>query len=141
MSTPPDDTRLLASRLQALSPARRAAVEQLLRERRNAGRVTAGPEPADLAPVSFGQQRLWFMAQLDPASPVYNTISRITLAAPIDLGALQGAVDALVARHESLRTLFEVVDGEPFQRVNASASVVVEAGVPATEFVHRPFDL
>jgi amino acid adenylation domain-containing protein len=141
MSTPPDDTRLLASRLQALSPARRAAVERLLRERRNAWRVTTGPEPADLAPASFGQQRLWFMAQLDPASPVYNTISRITLAAPIDLGALQGAVDALVARHESLRTLFEVVDGEPFQRVNASASVVVEAGVPATEFAHRPFDL
>ena len=42
MSTPPDDTRLLASRLQALSPARRAAVERLLRERRNAWRVTAG---------------------------------------------------------------------------------------------------
>ena len=107
------------------------------------GGLTAGlPRPGRiLLAVSFGQQRLWFMAQLDPASSVYNTVSSISLATPVDVEALQGAVDALVARHESLRTTFEAVDGEPFQRVNAHAPVVVEVGLPTPEFVRRPFDL
>ena len=136
-----DDPRSLALRLQALSPARRAVVERLLRERKREGEILPRPGPDGLAMVSFGQQRLWFMAQLDPTSSVYNTVSSATLAAPVDVAALQGAVDTLVARHESLRTTFEAVDGEPFQRVNSHAAVIVEVGVPATEFVRRPFDL
>ena len=95
----------------------------------------------DSATVSFGQQRLWFMAQLDPGTSVYNTVSSLSLPAPVDVAALQGAVDALVARHESLRTTFEAVDGQPFQRVHVHAAVAVEVGVPTTEFVRRPFDL
>lgn len=141
MSAPSDDTHPLASRLQALSPARRAAVELLLRKRQHERKPVTPPPRADLAPASFGQQRLWFVTQLDPASSVYNTISKLSLAPPVDLAALQRALDALVERHESLRTTFELVDGEPFQRVNASADLVVEVGLPTTEFARRPFDL
>jgi amino acid adenylation domain-containing protein len=141
MNTPSDDPSPLARRLQALSPARRAVVERLLRERQPEGGAASHTARADLATVSFGQQRLWFMAQLDPASSVYNTVSSLSLPSPVDVAALQGAVDALVARHESLRTTFEAVDGQPFQRVNVHAAVVVELGVPTTEFVRRPFDL
>ncbi|HXC78992.1 MAG TPA: amino acid adenylation domain-containing protein, partial [Candidatus Acidoferrum sp.] len=141
MNTPSDDPSPLARRLQALSPARRAVVERLLRERQDEGGAASHTARADLATVSFGQQRLWFMAQLDPASSVYNTVSSLSLPSPVDVAALQGAIDALVARHESLRTTFEAVDGQPFQRVNVHAAVVVELGVPTTEFVRRPFDL
>jgi amino acid adenylation domain-containing protein len=136
-----DNTHSLALRLQALSPARRAAVERLLRERQREGEVIPLPVRDGLAVTSFGQQRLWFMAQLDPASSVYNTVSTLTLAVPVDVAALQAAVDALVARYETLRTTFEAVDGEPFQRVNAHAAVTVEVGVPAAELIRRPFDL
>ena len=104
MSTPSDDPRPLARRLQALSPARRAIVERLLRERQSREADTPAPTPTrleeevvqppardGLLAVSFGQQRLWFMAQLDPASSVYNTVSSFSLAAPVDVNALQGA--------------------------------------------------
>ncbi|MBV9999989.1 MAG: amino acid adenylation domain-containing protein [Verrucomicrobia bacterium] len=142
MSAPSDDnTRFLAHRLQALSPARRAAVERLLRERQRGSGVTSPPVRDGLAVTSFGQQRLWFMAQLDPTSSVYNTVSTLTLTVPVDVTALQAAVDAVVARHETLRTTFEAVDGEPFQRVNAHAAVTVEVNVPTLEFIRRPFDL
>jgi amino acid adenylation domain-containing protein len=113
----------------------------LLRERKREGEILPRPGPDGLAMVSFGQLRLWFMAQLDPTGSVYNTVSSATLAAPVDVAALQEAVDALVARHESLRTTFEAVEGEPFQRVNSHAAVMVEVGLPTTEFVRRPFDL
>ena len=144
MSASSDDTRSLALRLQALSSARRAVVERLSRKRQTKEDVAPSPvRPvrAGLAEVSFGQQRLWFMAQLDPSSSVYNTVSSTSFAAPVDVAALQGAVDALVARHESLRTTFLAVDGEPFQQVNDHAPVVVEVGDPTTEFVRHPFDL
>jgi amino acid adenylation domain-containing protein len=160
MSIPPDDPRPLAQRLQALSPARRAVVERLLRERQGQHADAPTPTPRYAPPpphsdrgvfpspardgllaVSFGQQRLWFMAQLDPASSVYNTVSSGSLATPVDVNALQGALDALVERHESLRTTFEAVDGEPFQRVHAHAPVAVQVGLPTPEFARRPFDL
>ena len=161
MSTPSDDQRPLARRLQALSPERRAIVERLLRERQGRQADTLAPKPTGLfAPtptrsegvlprpvrdgllaVSFGQQRLWFMAQLGPANSVYNTVSSVSLVTPVDLKALQRAVDELVARHESLRTTFEAVDGEPFQRIHTHALIDVQVGQPTPEFVRRPFDL
>jgi amino acid adenylation domain-containing protein len=162
MSNPSDDQRPLARRLQALSPERRAIVERLLRERQGRQADTLAPKPTGLfAPtptrseggvlprpdrdgllaVSFGQQRLWFMAQLDPTNSVYNTVSSVSLVTPVDLKALQRAVDALVARHESLRTTFEAVDGEPFQRIHTHALIAVQVGQPTPEFVRRPFDL
>ena len=147
MNTPSDDSHPLERRLQALSPARRAIVERLLREREHRhadptstrrhaptptvssrGRSTR-PARDGLLAVSFGQHRLWFMAQLDPASSVYNTVSSVTLATPINVNALQEAVEALVERHESLRTTFEAVGGEPFQRIHPHAPVVVQVGL------------
>ena len=127
MSTPSDDPHPLERRLQALSPTRRAIVERLLRERegrradmlaptpiRFEGAVVPRPVRDGLLAVSFGQHRLWFMAQLDSASSVYNTVSSVTLATPVNIKTLQEAVDALVERHESLRTTFEAVGGVRF---------------------------
>ena len=54
-------------------------------------------------PASFAQQRLWFLDQLEGASAVYNLKMALRLSGPLDQACLQRAVDAVVARHESLR--------------------------------------
>ncbi|MDK2126024.1 non-ribosomal peptide synthetase [Parachitinimonas caeni] len=68
-------------------------------------------------PLSYAQQRLWFLAQMEGGSEAYHIPLALCLHGPLDLPALQQALDALLARHEALRTTFETVDGEPCQRI------------------------
>ena len=72
-------------------------------------------------PLSFAQQRLWFLDQLRPGSAAYNLGYAIRLSGPLDAGALRRTFAALVARHESLRTTFKVEDGEPRQVIALEA--------------------
>ncbi len=66
-------------------------------------------------PLSFTQERLWFIHQLDPRSAAYNIARAVRLRGAFDLPALEAAFTELVRRHEILRTTFRVVDGEPRQ--------------------------
>ena len=68
-------------------------------------------------PLSFAQQRLWFLSQLEPESPSYNIPSAIRLFGVLDANALEQALSEIVARHETLRTVFEEVDDKPVQVV------------------------
>ncbi|HEU0077431.1 MAG TPA: condensation domain-containing protein, partial [Longimicrobiaceae bacterium] len=68
-------------------------------------------------PLSFAQQRLWFLYQFDPASPLYNMPVAFRLHGPLDAGALERALAEIVRRHEVLRTTFSAEDGEPAQVV------------------------
>ena len=71
-------------------------------------------------PLSYAQQRLLFLWQLDPQSAAYNMAAGLRLRGKLDRGRLQGAFDALIERHEALRTVF-LVDGEqPLQRLLAA---------------------
>ncbi|WP_051319008.1 non-ribosomal peptide synthetase [Chitinimonas koreensis] len=68
-------------------------------------------------PLSFAQQRLWFLAQMDGGSAAYHMPQALRLRGRLDRDALQRALDALVERHEALRTRFVAMDGEAFQQV------------------------
>ncbi|GAA1352287.1 non-ribosomal peptide synthetase [Saccharothrix algeriensis] len=99
-------------------------------------------------PASSGQRRLWLLDQLVPG-PVYNIGWRVALDGPLDPGALRAALDAVVARHEALRTRFEAEDGVPVQVVSSAQPVelpvldVAADGLDdaVRELVRRPFDL
>lgn len=88
----------------------------LLRQQRKQGKF----------PLSFAQERLWFLTQLEPENPSYNVPIALRLSGDPDIVALQKSIDAIVARHETLRTTFAAVDGEPFQFVSRCKTVTVE---------------
>lgn len=77
-------------------------------------------------PLSFAQQRLWFLHQLMPESPFYNIPVALRLKGLLDLNALQNSLDALVARHEILRTTFPDEHGAPRQVIHAAGRVAIE---------------
>jgi amino acid adenylation domain-containing protein len=116
-----------------------------------------GRRPAvETAPCSFAQRRLWFLDRLTPGGAFYNIPSALRLAYPLDPACLERSLAALVRRHESLRTTFRAVEGEPVQviatRLEIPVTVTDLRGLPpeareadalriATEEACRPFDL
>src|SRR3954451_21387834 len=97
-------------------------------------RVTTGVEQR--FPVSFGQQRLWFLEQLAPGSTAYTIPVTLRLTTAVDIDALARSVKEIVRRHEILRTRFEMADGELQQVVRSSMIVelsVVDLRCPAAD--------
>jgi amino acid adenylation domain-containing protein len=68
-------------------------------------------------PLSFGQERLWFLDQMQPGSPLRRIASDYQLIGPLDVPALEQSLNELVRRHEALRTTFSVLDGRPVQTI------------------------
>ncbi|HEU5383698.1 MAG TPA: amino acid adenylation domain-containing protein [Ktedonobacteraceae bacterium] len=98
------------SPISALSLAtKRALLAELLQKK--AGRPQAFP-------LSFAQQRLWFLHQMAPANPVYNVSSAIAITGPLQKHVLERSLNELVRRHQILRTRFVVQDGQPVQQID-----------------------
>jgi amino acid adenylation domain-containing protein len=75
-------------------------------------------------PLSIAQRRLWFLLQLDAsASVAYHVSAALRLRGSVDRGALRTALNRILERHESLRTTFDIIDGEPVQLINPAADV------------------
>ncbi|ORB65973.1 non-ribosomal peptide synthetase, partial [Mycolicibacterium tusciae] len=85
--------------------------------------LMAGQRPA-VVPLSFAQSRLWFLDRFQGGVATYNMPNALRISGPLDVEALTAAFDDVIARHESLRTIFPDIDGAPFQKV-----VPAEAGI------------
>ena len=127
------------SEARELSAARRALLEQRLRGRGSERSVGAGiPRRPDRdgAPLSFAQRQVWVIDQMAPGTPAYNLPFGIRVRGPLDLGALEASVNAIVRRHEVLRTTFEVRDTGPVQRIHPELRIRI--GI--TELADEPAD-
>jgi Condensation domain len=71
----------------------------------------------EILPLSYSQKRLWFLYRMEGPGGTYNIPLALRLEGKIDTGAIQTALADVVARHESLRTVFPEQDGIPFQRI------------------------
>src|SRR5262245_1112168 len=145
------------TRRAALSPAARKLLEERLRGR-TSGTTTAAPagiprldpRPAH-APLSAGQQRLYFLDQLAPGSTEYLLPVAWRIIGPLDTGALGAAVGDLVQRHEQLRVVFPAEDGVAAQRVlpagpglarvDLVGAEPAEVAAAVRDLATRPFDL
>ncbi|WP_437756712.1 amino acid adenylation domain-containing protein [Sorangium sp. So ce1389] len=130
----------LARELRAREPAAAAPALPVRR--------TAAP---GAAPLSFSQQRLWFLDRLEGPSATYNLFGSLRLRGALDAGALGRAFDEIVRRHDVLRTRIVEVDGQAVQVVSDDARCPLsledvaggedEARARAVALAHRPFDL
>jgi amino acid adenylation domain-containing protein/non-ribosomal peptide synthase protein (TIGR01720 family) len=152
--------------LQVIARARKQGIKltpkQLFDSPTIAGLSEAEGEPAARAeqtiprlplperpPLSYGQERLWFLSQLEPESAAYHIAGGLKLEGKLDEKALQQTFDTLAQRHEMLRTTFHQENGQPYQRIHPPEPAVLRCigpGLPdkealSEEDARRPFDL
>ena len=122
----PNTPASLLDQIAQLSPEKRALLELKLQQKLQ-GTATKPSgvrrEARTTAPLSFTQQRFWFLAQLEPDRPIYNEWTAVRLTGVLDLRALDHSIHELVRRHEALRTTFAVHDGEPVQIIAPALTV------------------
>jgi amino acid adenylation domain-containing protein/non-ribosomal peptide synthase protein (TIGR01720 family) len=147
----------LTEEINNLSPKKRALLELLLQEKKSNGMAQAIPRRPEkgTAPLSFGQQRLWFLDKWQPGTSAYNICAAYRLQGSLVLPVLERSLTEIVRRHGSLRTVFSEVAGEPLQVIQPANTVsitVINCSVPdaereniahqlALEEARRPFDL
>jgi amino acid adenylation domain-containing protein len=104
--------------------AEQVALTQRLAHGLQAPPLAPSPRGGPL-PLSFAQQRLWVLDQLQPGLPTYNMPVAIALSGALDLAALQRSVAAIIRRHEALRTTFALIDGSAVQLIAAPAPCAI----------------
>ncbi len=145
--------------LAGLSPEKRKLLELLLKEQGielARSLIVPRQRASGAAPLSFAQERLWFLDQLEPGSSIYNIPSAVRLTGPLDVAALERALNEIIRRHESLRTTFANENGQPVQVILPHLTLALpmvdlrdlpaperetEARRLADEQARQPFDL
>src|ERR1044072_1269278 len=117
--------------------------------------ISVLPREADL-PLSFAQQRLWLLDQLDPRRASYIIPYAVSIKGPLNIAALEQSLKEVLRRHEALRTRFPALDGRPYQLIDqhptldlhiidlsrlSEADRSVESQSLARREAQRPFDL
>ena len=134
----------LANRIAALSPEKRALLTLRLEKRRaQVAKKQAIPrrDDTDSFPLSFAQQRLWFLDQFEPGSPFYNIPAAVRLTGPLNVAALEHSLNEIVRRHEVLRATFVAVKGQPVQVIAPAMTVItpkLTPALPVTDLRHLP---
>ncbi|MHC5597800.1 MAG: amino acid adenylation domain-containing protein [Nostoc sp.] len=145
----------LLKRLEILSPEKRELVLQKLKKQQQFPLLAPGSRKQPL-PLSFAQQRLWFIDQLEGENCVYNVPFFWQISGFLNIAALEQAIKEIIQRHEVLRTSFSVVDESPIQVIHAEPQLTMQvldwrqlteenqlstATQLATEELQLPFDL
>lgn len=117
----------LSARIANLSTEKRALLMARLKQNVEPRLpcISRSPRQA-VAPLSFAQERLWFLAQLEPASSFYNNAGAIRLQGKLNREALEQSLREIVRRHEVLRTAFTVYENQPQQVMADETPVVIE---------------
>jgi len=109
----------LSQRIANLSPNKRKLfLQKLNKEKENTfsqTQIKFLSRKSNSFPLSFAQQRLWFLDQLQPGNAIYNLHYPVRITGSLNLAALEQSINEIVRRHEVLRTTFTVVEGEPLQ--------------------------
>ncbi|MCA9941001.1 MAG: hypothetical protein KC418_20320, partial [Anaerolineales bacterium] len=125
----------LSERQEKLSVARRLLLEKRLRgQLKNKEWTIPRREQSGPAPLSYAQQRLWFLSQLMPDSPFYNVPIITRLRGSLHIALLQQAVDQIVKRHETLRTTFALLEQQPVQVIHPPGTT----RLPVVDLCHLP---
>jgi aspartate racemase len=111
-----------------ISEQKRKQLEAYLQLRVDAGATVriGRREPHTAAPLTFAQQQVWLHAQMAPNTPAYNEPFTVHRRGPLNVEVLERSFAEIVRRHESWRTTFSAVDGEPVQVVHAPFAVKLE---------------
>jgi amino acid adenylation domain-containing protein len=124
----PNDT--LTPRLKSALADRKAEIITFLHAGDQSIGSTGSQIPTDDRtqdmPLSFSQQRLWFLDQIEPNSSSYNIPEAVQLTGSLNIPALQKALDAIVAQHEVIRTTYVTINGHPIQVINPPSPVALE---------------
>ena len=129
----------LIQRYRELSHERRLLLERLLREEGlSIAQIPIARQPRDTHrfPLSFGQQRLWFPSQIQTGNPAYNMAYAARLTGLVDVTVMEKALNEIIRRHESLRTIFPDQEGQPFQMILPSS----KAYLPTIDMHALPTD-
>ena len=108
----------LTKRIAALSPEKRAIFEQKLKQINSPQKPTI-TKRTDLnsSPLSFAQERLWFLHQLDPSNAAYHIPIAWHFTGQLNLQKLHDSINLIIQRHEALRTRFPTKEGKPYQDI------------------------
>ncbi|MDZ5604326.1 amino acid adenylation domain-containing protein [Pseudomonas sp. RP23018S] len=121
-------SELIARFVKLPAAARKTLYQQMLGKGINVARLPI-PVTRDAfaqIPLSFAQERQWFLWELDPTSAAYHLPTALRLHGALDVDALQASFDALLARHDSLRTRFVDIEGVRCQVVEPDARIVIQ---------------
>jgi amino acid adenylation domain-containing protein len=152
MATQSQKQQEIAKKLANLTPEKRSAFIKLLKKE--------GIDPTKLpiiptnreskpTPLSWGQERLWFLDQFEENSTTYNLLLGVTINGTLDIGTLQKSLDTIIERHEVLRTNFQEIDGHAVQIIKPAATwpLTIENCPESeiTKYIHqeqqKPFNL
>src|SRR6266850_6554189 len=118
-----------AIKIEDLSPKQRTLLELRLKQKRSAAaphqKLQSRPKHLDAGalPLSFAQQRLWFLDQLTQGGIMYNISTAVSLTGRLNSLALEQTLSEIVRRHEVLRTTFATIDGQPVQVINEATFI------------------
>lgn len=114
----------ISARIAALTPEKRKLLLQSLKKKLSiSSKITPQSREPIHFPLSFAQQRLWFLDQLQPGNPAFNIFQPMRLTGLLNIDALKHSFNEIIRRHEILRTTFAIINGEPFQIITPKLEI------------------